>query len=393
MRRPLADKHFERGRQLELQGQRVEALKAYRRACDIGPDFATPYIALGRLEAMEGRLDHAVTALDEALGMGFDAEALEWRAYVLGCMHRHQAALADYHALIDADLGSPVVHLNAARMLVALGRYDEAEAHLGPWPEAAPIRDALDRYREFPGCLKLTGEGEDPNDDQRAARYLFARALIIGTLGDGGQPLAHCRYMLLTPRHVAITLLRLRALARARGWRFDAVAGGGPHHGPLAIAAGHLLDCPVIQRPEDRPGDQVLLVSGVLSGVKAAQAVEAPWRLAGAKALHFAMGFVPDEAPNPREPALIGMVGRCAVEWYRTADYARLIPDGESGSGSWPGFTVGPAFIDPNSQRVSEALIAACRAEPRDPFARLALDYYLVRHQQVRAFTWPEERE
>ncbi|MFN3197965.1 MAG: tetratricopeptide repeat protein [Bradymonadia bacterium] len=391
MKSLLAQKHFERGRQFELQSRDEAAIQCYRQACHIGPDTPEPFVALGRLEAMHGRLDHALKALDEGLKFGFDPEATEWRAYVRGRLRHFRAALSDYESLIAEGLDNAEVYINAARMLIALGRYDEAEVRLREVDGTEVLLDALPRYREYPGQLAPDDLG-DSNDDLRAIRYLFGSTVILGTLGDGGQPLAHSRYMLLTPRHVAVTVGRLTRLIGLRRWQFDCVAGSGPHHGPLAETLAQLLELPVEPRPV--PGTRVLMVSAVVNGTDESVALEMPWRDRGAKLLHFALGFVPDGDPSPREPALVGLVGRGAVPWFRTAPYARLVPDEDldgSAESPWPGFKVGPAFIDPNGPRVTQTLVEACLSGGADPFMSTVLDYYIARHPQGRAFRWSEE--
>lgn len=394
LKSPLAQKHFERGRQYELQSRDEEAIDAYRRACHMEPGFPDPYVALGRLEAIHGRPDRALAALDKGLAFGPDKEALEWRGYVRGRLRRYDEAYADYRTLMEIGGDGEGVRLNAARMLLAMGRYDEAEPLLLACAEGQVLHEALPRYREFP-CASAPGQriDGDPNDDQRAVRYLFGGTLVLGTLGDGGQPLAYSRYMLLTERHIAISVGRLLKLIRVQGWRFDMVAGSGPHHGPLASALGRLLEVPHEARPV--PGARVLLVSAVLNGHEESRAIEAPWRDRGCRVLHFAQGLVPKGDPSPHEPAVVGFVSRCAVPWFRTAPYARLVADTESQDpptdGPWPGFKVGPAFVDPNAPRVTEGLVEACLEYARDPFVSTVLDYYIKRHPQVRAFSWAEE--
>jgi len=378
MKTRLAQKHFERGRDFELQDREADALEAYRQACELSPDFADPYYALGRLEASRGRCETALTHLERAAALSDDPEIVEWRAYAFGRLRRYGEALADYLSILDQ--GDPVVRVNAGRMLLALGRYDEAERLLveSDEPSARPLLDALPRYQEYTG-------GETP-DDMRATRYLFGGTLVIGTLGDGGVPLVNTRYALLTDRHVSVTIGRLLRLVRECRWSFDAVAGRGPHHGPVALALADLLDLPLTARPEHDA--RVLLVSAVVEGATEARGLVTPWRKAGARVLHFALGLVPDGDPSPEEPEIVGFVNRCAAYWYRVAPYARLEPAEDTGDAEWPGFRVGPAFVDPNSERVAADLVEACRKYRHDPLASAVLDYYLRRHPQVRALGW-----
>ena len=59
----LALKHYERGRQFEMQDRVEEAVEAYTRACALEPLSAEPYLALGRLRAGRGQFQAALEVL------------------------------------------------------------------------------------------------------------------------------------------------------------------------------------------------------------------------------------------------------------------------------------------------------------------------------------------
>lgn len=376
----LARKHFDRGRQFELQDRLAEAVEAYRAACALEPELADPYFACARLEAGQGRHEEALVLLDKALAHEpDDPQIIEWRAYVYGRLRRYEEALRDYRRVLDD--GETQVRVNLGRMLLALGRYEEAEEALrhSDDPSALPLLEALPRYREF--------DGRDRLDDHRAVRYLFGGTLLLGTLGDGGLELGHTRYLYLSPRHLAVTIRRFLRLAGARGWSFDAVGGDGVHHGPVAEAVARLLDVPLRTRPAS---GRVLLCSAVVAGADEAISLSAPWRSAGAQIMHLAMGLVPGGDPGPEEPDMVGFANRCAVPWYRVEPWSRLVPDDDADEeeAERPGFRVGPPVVDFNRARLVDELVATCRGDLRDPFADEVLGYYLDRHPQVRAFRW-----
>lgn len=392
-RSPLAQKLFERGRQFELQDREQEALDAYERAVSVDPGHPEAQSAVGRILAGRGRLEAALEALDRALADGEDFEAREWRAYVNGCMRRYERSLADYVAIIDAlgEEADPSVRVNAGRMLLALRRYGDAEEMLtgSTDPQAEPLLDAIPRYREF--------GADEPVDDVRAVRYLFGSTVVLGTAGDGGHPLSTPRYLLLTTRHLAFTLGRFQRLAAARGWVFDGVVGEGPHHAPIAGALSALLDVPIAE--EVGPGMRVLLASAVVGSSTEARRLREPWTARGARVFHFAAGLVPAEEPSHAEPDVVGMVGRCAVEWFRIEPWARMVPmeddepesEGEiPGLDGFPGMKVGPAYVDPNAGRCQRMVVNAARAlEPdTDSHADRVLTFY-ERHRKSRAFEWP----
>ncbi|MCB9538869.1 MAG: tetratricopeptide repeat protein [Myxococcales bacterium] len=380
----LARKHFERGRQFELQERIPEAIEAYRRACDMQATFPEPYLALARIEATRGRHEEALALLDTAAGFGDDPQVIEWRAYVNGRLRRFEDALADYRQVVDG--GDPHVRVNLGRMLLALGRYDEAAAELKKVEEdesAKQLLDALPRYREFGADRRV--------DDLRTVRYLFGGTVVLGTLGDGGLRLVGSRYLLLTPRHAASTIGRFVALVRRRKWTFDGVVGQGAHHGPVADAVARILGVPRLPTPE--AGARVLLCSAVVKGPVEAASLSRPWREAGARVMHLALGLVPTGDPTPKEPDLVGFVNRCAVPWYRVEPYARLERDPDAPQdGDWPGFSVGPAFVDPNGARVAQELVEAYAARGADGQAEGILGWYR-QHPQVRAFRWGQEDE
>ena len=371
----FARKHFERGRQFELQDRIDDAIKSYEICCSMQPGFHDPYYALARIQAGRNKFEAALDLLDQALAIEESPPIREWRAYVYGRLRRYDDALADYAAVIEA--GEVQARVNQGRMLLALRRYDEAQAVLTlcEEPAAQVLLDALPRYREFRATERL--------DDVRAVRYLFATCLVLGTWGDGGLALRGSRYLLLTHRHIAVTLQRLLALIKARGWTFDAVVGDGARHGPVAAALSTLLDVP---HGSAGPGSRVLLASAVLHSVEEARAARAPWIARGCKVMHLALGQVAPREPSTDEPALVGRVGRSAVPWYRVESYSRLMPDDTVKGGPHPGFQVGPPTVDPNAVEVRARILAAVAEARADPHQDMVLDYYLRRHPQVRAF-------
>lgn len=378
----FARKHFERGRQFELQDRIDEAIKSYEVCCSMQPAFHEPYYALARIQAGRNKFPAALELLDRALAVEESAPIREWRAYVNGRLRRYDEALADYDAVIEA--GEVQARVNQGRMLLALRRYDKAEAVLAlcEEPAAKVLLDSLPRYREFSVTERL--------DDARAVRYLFATCLVLGTWGDGGLALRNSRYLLLSQRHVATTIRRLLALIEARGWVFDAVVGEGARHGPVASALSTALNVPL---GGAGPGSRVLLASAVLHTVEEARAVRAPWIARNCKVMHFALGLVPPREPSTDEPGIVGWIGRCAVPWYRVEPYSRQIADDSIKDGPTPGFRVGPPTVDPNTVEVRGRILAALDDERADPYRDAVLEYYLKRHPQVRAFNDEQFRE
>ena len=383
----LARKHFERGRAFEVQDKLDEAVDCYRQAVALSPDFAAPYFGLGRAEALLGQFGSALRALERARDFGPDAEVSEWLGYTLGRLRLYDRALAAYQEAMDPD--DPNLRVNAARMMLALGQWSEVEALLSGVddPAALALLDGLPRYQEFqPPGIGPISPPRDPLDEPRALRYVAAGTLVLGTLGDGGLAMNGPGYVLLSMRHVAVTVRRLMRLIRERRWAFDAVVGSGPAHAPVAIALSTLLEVP--HATEVAPDARVLVASAVVHGPEESLNLMRPWTKRPGKTLHFALGYTSEADATPDEPELVGHAGRCAVEWYRVESWSRMRIVEVLFSRRKPelaDFEVGPPFVDPNSGRVAAAIVEAVQRSRSDPPIVAVLDWYR-RHPQTRAF-------
>ena len=313
MTEQLARKHYERGRQFELQDRHMEAMEGYQSACKLKPSFPEPYQCLGRLLALNGQLLDALTHLNQALALDEDVQTRQWRGYVLGRLHRYEDALADYLQL--RHLCDPQIEVNIGRMLLALRRSDEAEDVLVVVsdPSAEQLMNAIPRYREF----------EVIAEDVRSIRYLFGGTCVLGTLGEEALRITDEKYQLLDYPYIAFTIHRFFALKEKYRWEFDAVLGTGIRHKPFAQAMARLLNLPWHEQPVDSD-TRYLVCSSVLNGVPDAAAMTQNVRAKGAPHLHLALGMIPKGDPNPKEPHIIGFVNRCAVPWYKVEAFSRL---------------------------------------------------------------------
>lgn len=376
MTEQLARKHYERGRQFELQDRHAEAIEGYRSACSLTPSFPEPFQSLGRLLALRGQLTEALGYLNSALDRGDDVQTRQWRGYVLGRLHRYEDALSDY--LLLRDLCDPQIEVNIGRMLLALRRFDEAEDVLVVLsdPSAEQLMNAIPRYREF----DLIAE------DVRSIRYLFGGTCVLGTLGEESLRITDEKYQLFEYAYIAFTVHRFLALAKKQKWSFDAVLGKGVRHEPFARAMAHLLSKPWHREPlDDRT--RYLVCSSVLNGVTDAAAATQAVRLKGSPHLHFALGMIPKGDPNAKEPHVIGFVNRCAVPWYRVEAFSRLQPTEERDEQTIPGISVGPAFINPNSSQVVDAIVAAVQSTQLDD-SWSSIERWYETHARIRCRQW-----
>ena len=376
MTEQLARKHYERGRQYELQDQLEEAMNAYEQACNLSPSFPEPYEAMGRLLALRGLFSEAIGHLDNALERGDDVQTRQWRGYVLGRLHRYGDALDDYLSL--RHLCDSQIEVNIGRMLLALRRFDEAEDVLAEVmdPSAEQLLNAIPRYREF----------DIISEDVRSIRYLFGGTCVLGTLGEESLRITDEKYQLLDYRHIAFTLRRFLSMCERQKWQFDVVVGAGARHRPLAQAVAKIMNLPWLERPTEGH-DRYLLCSSVVNGMADAAAITKPVRAMGAAYLHLALGLVPKGDPNPSEPHIIGFVNRCAVPWYRVEPYSRLKPADEDALPSMPQMVVGPAYINPNGTEVVSAIVNAVNEARLDPGWPKIAEWY-EQHRRIRCRQW-----
>jgi hypothetical protein len=181
---------------------------------------------------------------------------------------------------------------------------------------------------------------------------------------------------------------RFCAFKHHHRWQFDAVTAEGAHYLPVALLLSRILDLPLIDRPD--PNLRVLLCSAVLKGPVEAVRVSREWRRSGVSIMHFCIGLEPTGDPDEKEPEIVGCVHRCAVPWYRVEPYSRLEPESQDQGDEespWPGFSIGPAFVDPNSKRVADELYEVFQDAETGAITELLLGWY-DRHQDTRAFLW-----
>jgi len=123
------------------------AIKAYRKAIELDPDFAAAYEALALVEAFEVNTttgvgyEHAMASAEKAVGLAPD----ESEGYaVRGYMRRNVAwdwagAQADLQRALELNPGSSIAQANWAQTLAGLGRFPEAIAAARKGADADPL--------------------------------------------------------------------------------------------------------------------------------------------------------------------------------------------------------------------------------------------------------------
>jgi Tfp pilus assembly protein PilF/4-amino-4-deoxy-L-arabinose transferase-like glycosyltransferase len=123
--------HYNLANLLSARGETREALQHYERAIELRPAFAEAHNNLGQLLAGLGRDEEAIAHYRQALRWRPDlaiahynlGNALMRQGELLGAVEQYQRALAIQPAFAEA-------HNNLGRVLQALGRSEQAEAHL-----------------------------------------------------------------------------------------------------------------------------------------------------------------------------------------------------------------------------------------------------------------------
>lgn len=123
-----ADVHALLGRCFSILGKRNEARQEFRRSLELNPSVAEPYYGLALIESRQGQLTegrrHIETFLQRAPG---DEAAKEELARICFKMKDYNAALAIYSELRKANPAAANFQKEIALILVAAGRYAEAE--------------------------------------------------------------------------------------------------------------------------------------------------------------------------------------------------------------------------------------------------------------------------
>ena len=125
-----ADAHYNRARVLQTLGRGEDAWAAVQRALDCAPAPSAALLQLrGQIESDLGRLEAALTTVDQALALAPDKPALlHNRATLLQRMHRPEEALQLLERARSLGLDAADAHYNQGTSLQSLGRFDEAAA-------------------------------------------------------------------------------------------------------------------------------------------------------------------------------------------------------------------------------------------------------------------------
>ncbi len=156
---------------LEKLGRRDQAIREFKRALAIKPQFGTAWLALGELYEEMGRKDEAAQCFDSALTNRVNrTDDLAMLARF--CLSRHwfEAAATNYADAIELSPSDPELLMEAGQSLAALGRHVEAaqryaeavqlepelaQAHFQLGVELGTLKKPAEAEREFRETLRL----------------------------------------------------------------------------------------------------------------------------------------------------------------------------------------------------------------------------------------------
>ncbi|HEY1012831.1 MAG TPA: tetratricopeptide repeat protein [Herpetosiphonaceae bacterium] len=400
----IAEIHYQRGVVLEQAGRLNEAVDEYRQALSNNPRLRAAHLALAGYYQRHGLTARAIAALDEAVSIEPDYEALQRLASLQLELRRfeearaavqlsarlsgdkaliaYQLALIAYHeerypqalALLagwERDLDDLWrYHQLAGRCALRLGSYDEALACLGRamlrTNDPAHLAQLLyevrvaERAGEFCGVLTV-----------RDQIYIAQGTVCLGASQEDDRTHQRPDQRAWTYEQLAATVRRAGELAGRGVWRSSVIVALTLDAEPLAGAFAQLLGQPCINLQDLRADDVPLLVAGALSdpallNVSHERVAQPCFTYAQS------VSWRPDAAHV--WPDLVGMpAGAAELPW--AADLAELR---RSRSGSAPGGGDHSALL----AQASASLLAALE-QPTAAEQALA-DYYERDHLKLR---------
>lgn len=126
--------------ELYLRGEALEgvddagAMRAYREAIEVAPDFADAYLNLGALLCESGECEAAVDLFAQAIARCPDEPLLYYnRGVALEDLHRFHEALDSYDKALQLDAELADAHFNVGRIYEAMGDGQKAIRHLSAY--------------------------------------------------------------------------------------------------------------------------------------------------------------------------------------------------------------------------------------------------------------------
>lgn len=258
----LADQHYQKGIQLEQQGDWERALASYRRASSLDATNVLFLLARGHICQIHGLEPEAEDCYAHALRVRPGDTVVLYNQAQLFAVRGHLEAARSNLARIVAggvdDLGDRAapIYCRLGDLALRVEDYATAAIHfrkaLASAPDhryAAAALSAIPRFREFAGPFAADGRIAP-----KVALYGYARAILLGFPGDDGQNIpAYPGLGFESLTELAETLNRLVTLARQVPWQLDAVSALDSESHPLAIALGAALNVRICRLGDETP--------------------------------------------------------------------------------------------------------------------------------------------
>lgn len=345
-----AFQHLEKGQHLERLGRMDEAMVEFKRAVEADPSVASAHNALGHHYQRKGLLTKASDEFRIAALLAGDYESYFNLGRALSDLERFPEAEEAFRRSMLAERNDPGARYELAFVECAQGRYAEglkgfqalateypddwelelamancymgmqdygcAEGHLRhallsapATADASAVREALWvslRHLEF-----SAGSAESPKDRLYAEHGIVA----LGSGRDTGLNVPLYEDHTFTYRDLAVSLCRLLALMREYGWQPTALVGLDKDSQPIAMAASHLLQVPVLRVDELRSSDFALVV---MAQCRRPELCEVTLEHMPGQHLSFALAMLPEPAPGSLVDVIgVPCAGPIVLPWER----------------------------------------------------------------------------
>jgi len=378
-----AQELYDRGVELEDNGETEAALEHYERAVAEDPAFADAYVEMAYIQLRLGDERRAVENLRRAIRVAGHPLAYYNLGWIYEGRSRPERAEILYRKALQAAPDMVDAHLGLSAILLGRGAIVEARSHIDRAAkleaDANYVRflreSALPRYEEFAGKLVAAAAG-GAELSMKERVYLDFGAVLLGSAGDDGLRVpAATRRRFSRPAELAATLGRFLEFCRHFRWRFDAAAAVEAGSEPLARVAAGRLEIPYWQPDQVPENRRVLLVAADLRDARDYFAALDALEESSCSAFALVLAVSPDcfrELDYRSLPQAVGLVTDAELYWLRP----------ERGHGPTAPASAREAHEDP--QRLAARLAADFQARWK-PEANLAeqLDWYDRGHSHL----------
>ena len=378
-----AQELYDRGVELEDNGETEAALEHYERAVAEDPAFADAYVEMAYIQLRLGDERRAVENLRRAIRVAGHPLAYYNLGWIYEGRSRPERAEILYRKALQAAPDMADAHLGLSAILLGRGAIVEARSHVDRAAkleaDANYIRflreSALPRYEEFAGKLVTAASG-GAELSMKERVYLDFGAVLLGSAGDAGLRVpAATRRRFSRPAELATTLGRFLEFCRHFRWRFDAAAAVEAGSEPLARVAAGRLEIPYWQPDQVSENRRVLLVAADLRDARDYFAALDSLEESSCSAFALVLAVSPDcfrEIDYRSLPQAVGLVTDAELYWLRP----------ERGHGPTAPASAREAHEDP--ERLAARLAADFQARWK-PEANLAeqLDWYDRGHSHL----------